>query len=194
MRGEHRSPDDGFSLVEVIVSIMLISTVLTSLTAYFVTTLRVTRVQGGLQTAVQLATEAVEQARRLEPAALLTGRDQQSVNTQWAAPVTGVDLSGTQSAYDGSAASNAGATATLPTTYRAVTLDGVSYRQYWYVGRCWQPQGGGACTAVSGYAALYRVIVAVTWPESGCSGDCHYVTSTLVSSKYPDPLFNVNGP
>jgi len=194
VRGERCSADDGFGLVEVIVSIMLISMVLTSLTAYFVAAMRGTRLQGGQQTAVQLAAEAVEQARRLEPAALLTGRDQQSVTTQWTAPVAGVDLSGTQKAYDGSAASGAGASATLPTTYRAVTLDGVSYRQYWYVGGCWQPKGGGACTATSGYAAMYRVIVAVTWPDAGCPGDCHYVTSTLVSSKFPDPLFNVNGP
>ena len=194
MPGVRQSPDDGFGLVEAIVSIMLISIVLAALTTFFVSSMRVIRVQGGRQTAVQLATEAVERVRALEPATLVSGRDQQSVDAQFASPVAGVDLHDTQKVHDAHAASGAGASATLPTTYRTVTLDGVAYKQYWYLGKCWQPKGGGACTATSGYAALYRVIVAVTWTEAACTGGCVYLTSTLISSKYPDPLFHVSGP
>ena len=188
-----RGADRGFSLVEVIVSVMLISIVLAALTSFFVSTMGVTRVQGGRQTGVQVATETADRVRKLEPASLVDGRDLQSVNTQWAAPVAGVDLSGMQKVYDSSAAIGAGASATLPTTYQAITLDGVTYKQYWYVGKCWQPKGGGDCSTSSSYAAMYRVIIAVTWSDSTCIGGCVYLTSTLVSSKFPDPLFNVNG-
>ena len=193
MPGGRRGPDSGFTLVEVIVSVMLISIVLAALTAFFVSATRVTRLQGGRQTAVQLATESMERARKLEPASLPGGRDLQSVNTQWASPVAGVDLSGMQKVYDSAAASGAGASAALPTVREPVTLDGVTYGQYWYLGKCWQPKGGGDCTTSAAYAEMYRVIVAVTWADTTCGGGCVYLTSTLFSSKYPDPLFNVNG-
>ena len=188
-----RRADDGFTLVEVIVSIMVVGIVMGALTAFFVSGMSLTRMQGGRQVAVQLAVDAVERARKLEPASLLRGRDQQSVDTQWANPIAGVDLSGLRKVYDPAAASGAGASATLPTSHHTVTLDGVSYRQNWYVGACWQPQGGGACSTGSHYAEMYRVIVAVTWTDHNCAATgCVYVTATLISSKYPDPLFNVN--
>ena len=189
-----RRADDGFTLVEVMISIMVISVVMGALTAFFVSGMSLTRMQGGRQVAAQLAVDAVERVRKLEPASLLSGRDRQSVDTQWAHPLAGVDLSGMQKIYDPDAASGAGPSATLPTSQRTVTLDGVPYGQHWYVGACWQPQGGGACSTGSHYAEMYRVIVAVTWTDHNCAvAGCVYVTATLISSKYPDPLFNVNG-
>lgn len=193
MSGRRRDSDSGFTLVEVIVSILLISIVLSALTTFFVSTTGVTRLQGGRQAAVQLATEAMERARKIDPAALPTGRDQQSVTTQWNSPVAGVDLTGMQKVYDSTAANGAGATAALPTAVQSVTLDSVTYQESWYLGQCWQPKGGGDCTATSGYAAMYRVIVAVAWSDATCTGGCVYLDSTLISSKYPDPLLNVNG-
>lgn len=192
-RSEGRS-DGGFTLVEVVVSIALVTIVMGALTAYFISVMSLTREQGGRQTAVQLAVDAVERVRKLEPAALVRGRDAQSVDAQWAAPVAGVDLADMARVHDAAAVAGAGATATLPTGYRTVTLDGVDYRQYWYLGQCWQPKGGGTCSTASNYAQMYRLVVAVTWPDRTCTGNrCGYVTSTLISGKHPDPLFNVNG-
>jgi len=186
--------DGGFTLAEVTVSIMLISIVLAAVTSYFVSALGTVRLQSGRQSAIQLATDGLDRARTIESSSLVTGRDQQSVDAQWAAPVAGVDLSGTQEVFDTTAAGGAGASAALPTTATSVTVDGVTYRRYWYLGKCWQPAGTGNCTRTSSYAEMYRVIVAVTWSERGCPGNlCVYLASTLISDKYPDPVFNVNG-
>lgn len=194
--GQNDDRDDrGFALAEVVVSIMLIGIVLTAATNFFVSTTGTVRLQSGRQSAVQLATDALDTALVLEPATLTTGRDQQSVNAQWAAPVAGVDLSSTQKVYDGAASPGAGASAALPTTAKSVLVNGTTFQRYWYLGKCWQPQGTGDCTTAANYAEMYRVIVAITWTDRKCPGQlCVYVLSTLISGKFPDPLFNVNGP
>ena len=131
MRGWRRAPDErGFTLVEVVVSITLTSIVLGALSSFFASTIRLTHLQEGRQTAVAVATEAMEAVRKLEPASLVIGRDQQSVDTQWANPVAGVSLSGMQKVYDASASSGTGGSANLPTTSQTVTLDGVAYQKY----------------------------------------------------------------
>ena len=164
------------------------------MTQFFVASTGAIRRQGGAQAAVQLAQDAIEQARKLSPAALLKGRDQQSVDAQWAAPVAGVDLSTMSKVYDPSAANGAGAAAALRTTGEQVTRAGRTYTRYWYLGACWQAQNGAACTAASAYAPFSRLIVAVTWPERLCSGGtCRFVSSMLISSKYADPLFSASG-
>jgi hypothetical protein len=96
-------------------------------------------------------------------------------------------------AWDTTATAGSGATAPLPTTFKTVVLNTVFYRQYWYVGRCYQPTGGGDCTASTGTVAFFRVVVAVTWSDKNCaSWSCSYVTTTLVSSAATDPVFNSN--
>jgi prepilin-type N-terminal cleavage/methylation domain-containing protein len=195
LRRQGQCADRGFAMTEVIVAILLITIVLTAVTTFFVSTTSTVRRQGGAQTAVQLAAEALDKVRMLEPVSLVTGRDQQSVNAQWSAPVAGADLADTQKVYDAAASAGAGASAALPTTAQSVVVDGVTYQRHWYLGKCWQPKGTGDCTASATYAEMYRIVVAVTWPDSTCPGHrCAYLVATLISSKFPDPLFNVNGP
>lgn len=57
------SPDDGFSLVEVLVSLAVVGILAGSLTTAFVGSLRTTHHQGEQQTAARLALDGVEQAR-----------------------------------------------------------------------------------------------------------------------------------
>jgi hypothetical protein len=74
-------------------------------------------------------------------------------------------------------------------------IDGVSYGQNWYLGKCWQPATGGACGPAqsAGDVEFFRVVVAVTWSEKHCPGStCAYITSTLVSSAAGEPVFNAN--
>ena len=99
-------------------------------------------------------------------------------------------------AYDPDAALGAGATAVLPTTFRRVVLNGVVFRQFWYIGRCQRPATGGACVALCAarpFTMFYRVIVGVTWPGRSCPGSvCWYVTSSLIGSQTEEPVFDTN--
>ncbi len=187
--------DAGFTLIEVLVASMLIGIVMTAMTSFFVTTVSVISRQTSAQVAAQLADDGLERVRALKGSAVATGRDKTSSDSQWASPVVGVApyLADMREAWDTAATAPGGASAPLPTTAKAVTVNGLSYGQNWYVGRCWQPLAGGGCgaTPASGDVEFFRVVVAVTWPARQCASSvCSYVTSTLVSSTPTDPLFD----
>jgi hypothetical protein len=191
-------------MAEVLVAIAVVSVVMLSLSAFFVNSIRIDNEQGDRQSAIQAADDAMERARALPAAALLTGRDQAGSAQEWSAPVAsvaGLLRAGDQTmAYDKNAAPGSGRTALLPTTYRTLVLNGIAYRQYWYIGWCQRPSTGGACvaSAPSGqFTKFFRVIVAVTWPGRSCLGSvCSYVTSTLIGDpdlgRVLDPVFDTN--
>jgi prepilin-type N-terminal cleavage/methylation domain-containing protein len=199
-----RTSDAGFTMVEMIVALVIIGIIMTALGSFFVTTVSATARQGSSQSAVQLADDGIEQVRALKGASAVNGRDYTSSKTQWDAPVTGVASyeSDMGMAFDTNAATGAGATATLPTTGKSTVINGLTYTQNWYVGSCWQPIGGGACTNLatppvpvnnptSPYASFYRVVVAVTWSDSVCKySACVFIAATLVSNGQFEPLFN----
>jgi prepilin-type N-terminal cleavage/methylation domain-containing protein len=60
-----RTPDDGFTLIEVIVAMMLIGIVMAATTTFFIAAGAVTGQRRGQQTAVQVANSATEQVRAL---------------------------------------------------------------------------------------------------------------------------------
>jgi hypothetical protein len=84
----------------------------------------------------------------------------------------------------------------LPTTYRSLVLNGVVFRQYWYIGSCQRPSTGGACVAQSPttpFTKFFRVIVGVTWPGRSCAGGiCSYLTSSLIGRQTDEPIFDTN--
>jgi prepilin-type N-terminal cleavage/methylation domain-containing protein len=187
----------GFTIVEVLVAISLLGIVMTALTSFFVNTLSVASAQSGKQAAAKVAADAAERVRAIKGSAVTAGRDKTSSDGQWASPVSGVApyLTDMAEAYDPGATYPSGATASLPTTAVAVSVDGVSYGQNWYVGKCWQPDTGGDCTATSNtnYAMYYRVVVAISYTERHCpSSTCSYVVVSLVNSSSTDPVFNSN--
>jgi prepilin-type N-terminal cleavage/methylation domain-containing protein len=196
-----RSPDAGFTLVEVLISIMVMGVVMTSLTAFFANSLSITNQQRGKQAAAQVLDGAMERVRALKGSGITAGRDRQTSDQQWNNPVAGVApyLTDMVEAYDDIAAAGDGATkAALPTTPLPSTVNGLSYGQSWYIGECYQALNGGDCIAAA--AALvspvtfYRVVVAVTWSEKHCPNSaCSLVATTLVSGVAIEPLFNANG-
>jgi prepilin-type N-terminal cleavage/methylation domain-containing protein len=192
-----RTDEAGFSLVEVLVAIALIGIVMSSLGAFFVTSMVVTSAQAGTQAAVQVANDGMERVRTLAGSAAVEGRDTVNAPAQWNSPVTGVSpyLDGMVVATDGDAAAGAGATATLPTSPVTKIVNGVEYKQHWYVGECWQPAGGGTCApaAFAGALKFFGVAVAVTWSEKSCD-PCSYVTTTLLGANGTEPLFNETVP
>jgi prepilin-type N-terminal cleavage/methylation domain-containing protein len=212
--------DNGFTIIEVLVAIAVISTTMLSLGPLFVITMKVNHQQSNRQSAIQAADDAMERARALQVSALLTGRDLKSTMSQAvAAPeavkvllggdanvgsqMSIIDVAQQFLAYDTEAVDDSGATAALPTAANPITLSGLEYRQSWYVGRCGratpaqdsQPEAARrACVAGesgTGYTPMYRVIVVVAWTDRFCSSPCTYLSSSLISSKTEEPVFSV---
>jgi len=194
--------DSGFAMVEALVAIAIVSVVMLSLSSFFVVTTRIASEQGDRQSGIQAADDAMERAKGLQVGSLLAGRDLTSSTTQWTANVPSAVqtlLAMTTMAYDTAAGTGSGATAVLPTTYRAITLNGVQFRQHWYIGTCQRPAGAAANCLASGltvgFTPFYRVIVAVTWPGRSCAGStCVFVTSSLIGSDTSEPIFNTGTP
>jgi type II secretory pathway pseudopilin PulG len=187
--------DAGFSLVEVIVAVSLIHVVMAALTFFYVGALSANHHQGLQQQATRVAADAMERARALRGAALLTGRDEVSVRGQ--VRVRGVDayLQHTEQVWDTAAAGGSGGTAALPTTAVQVSLDGLGFWQHWYVAACWQTGSATDCTATNATASTavpyLRVVVAVTWQDRECAeATCVFATSTLFSAG-TDPIFRL---
>ncbi len=212
--------DDGFTIIEVLVSIAVISITMLSLGPLFVITMRVNHQQSDRQSAIQAADDAMERARALQVSAMLTGRDLGSTTQQAVtAPdqvkillagdkATGTGLAapgqaGKYLAYDKDATTDSGKTAILPTVPNPVTLSGVEYRQSWYVGLCGRPtpaedgqpeNASRACVAGrtgNGYTPMYHIVVAVGWAGRFCATECIYVSSSLISSKSQEPVFSI---
>jgi prepilin-type N-terminal cleavage/methylation domain-containing protein len=177
------APDAGFTLTEVLVSMMVIGVVMATLTTFFANSMSIVSGQRGKQTAIQLAADGIDLVRAQKAADLLGGRAACAPAAPCPAPVAGVDLTGMRE-WD----HPTGAAAPLP--FGDSPVRATTYHRYWYVGKCWQPAGGGPCTTTTGAVELIRVVVAVAWTDKSCQrSTCSYATSTLVSAG-TDPLFN----
>ncbi|MGI8665515.1 MAG: putative Ig domain-containing protein [Jatrophihabitans sp.] len=199
--------DDGFILLESIISITLITVIMAALGVFFTTTIRTSGHLRRDQTASQVADSAVEQVRAIDPTSVISGRDNASVVSEnAAAPATIASnwLATMSLAADTNAPAGAGrvacpsasSCALLPTTAVNQNLNGQLYAVNYYVGNCYRARSnpGTDCTPLGGIGFInyLRVVVVVAWTETGCpSAQCLYVTSTLVSPS-PNPIFNLN--
>ncbi|MFI7598751.1 putative Ig domain-containing protein [Actinoplanes sp. NPDC049681] len=215
------SGDGGFSLIEVLMAIAVITTVMTAAAPFLVTSVVATDSQSGQNVAIQLATDALERARALTPSSLLSGRGELAVKKQWTDAPAAVKrhLDKMRIAWgEGLTGSSAGTDAPLPTAAYTVPKQqptDPTYQQSWYVGKCWQakltsaatpdPSTGavpvGECTAPADPSVIptgpefVRVLVAVTWTQRRpCPENaCVYVASMLASVG-ADPTFDVKQP
>ena len=159
-RRTRNAADDGFTLLETIVSIAMISVVTASLAMFYTQSQASTSLQAQTQVANQLASTAMEQVSLLPGNALVAGRPASCVSIQWAAPAPRVAtyLGQMQEVADISLGSLGCPTApgavtallaseSLPTVQTATSrVNGVTltYTQNFYVGSCWQAAGAAS--------------------------------------------------
>ena len=181
--------DNGFTMVEVIVALGLISVMMASLTTYFVSSLRTGRYQAQVQTAARLAQSGMEQARGFGGPALLVGRKQCGTCLN----VAGFDTLGYLNSTTRWDAKVTGVTPTVPHNDIAetVTVGSVVYSRYWFVGKCWQAFSGGACgTNTTLPVAMVRLVVGVAWTGPDCRYTiCIRASTSLFSANPADPVF-----
>jgi prepilin-type N-terminal cleavage/methylation domain-containing protein len=206
-RSSGRRTDNGFSLAEVIIALGIIAVALAGAIPFVVSSVARLDFDRQRQAAVRLAADAAEQARAVDGATILAGRGNSSSAAQWAAAPAEVRpyLDRMQRAWDPdpSLPGNSGAAAVVPTSPRPVTLNGITYEQNWYVGRCRQQGATGAAERPCENPTLpdsapgrvdvpvIVIAVAVTWPHRQCpGGTCAYATSSYVSAA-DDPIFSV---
>jgi prepilin-type N-terminal cleavage/methylation domain-containing protein len=188
--------DAGFSLMEVIVAVFILTIVMGAATAFFLNNAHSVGGQSQRQNAVYIADQQLEAVRSVPPAKLLLGRTSAAVTTLHATSgastfIAQDDTSGGN--YDTAAVS--GSTQEIPTT-QTKTVNSVAYTVRTFINRCWYDPTTELCGSTSSSTTTqeYRVTVAVTWTPTGnraCSGGCAYSAVALIDPN-GDPKFNSN--
>ncbi len=75
--------DDGFTLVEVLTSLALLTIFMAAIGTFFIGSIRSISRQSAAQAAAQLADSAFEQVRSIRGSSLLAGRGQAKSAAQW---------------------------------------------------------------------------------------------------------------
>ena len=201
MRGLRHHRDEGFSLIEVIVAIVIIGIVASSALWFFINGMQTSSNLQRQQAAVSIATSAMERSFTFDPrtgvatgaSGLVEGRSSSAVATAFS-DLSGLGVDGVASTYPLS--DPAGGVPALPIS-ETVSRAKVDYTVYTLVGSCYRTATtSGAdqdCEKVAGYSdepaavpvgkvRMLRVVVAVTWNSIGdeCNGVCSYDVSTLV--------------
>lgn len=201
-----RGVENGFTLIEVIVALMLMSIVLMAGGAFMIRTVSTSSAVSGRQGAVTVGNEVLEQIRAIRPtldstgrSPLVYGRGQAEVTAQWiAAASAGLDISGTyigngSTTFDAHTYQTSG-TPAVP-LQQTISRGGQDYIVDALIGTCVRATAGADCVKLTSGDELFRVVVRVTWtPGEGrdCSGrPCAYGLATLIDPTQ-DPIFNAS--
>jgi prepilin-type N-terminal cleavage/methylation domain-containing protein len=212
MRSEpvSRRADEGFTLVEVLVALTVLTVAMTGMGAFFVNSSLTVAQQRDNRNAAVLASNALEKIRALEESALLDGRGQDKVTAQFAAAENGPFRARLKPYFDnmkreGIAGVTGGENAALPTEPKDFTVAGTAYKQSVFVGPCevyvalgddcvnplalTDPKRPADAATILQY---FRVVVLVSWSHKRCTanaGDCAHISSTLISRKTKEATF-----
>ena len=179
--------DGGFTMIEVIVALALITTIMGSVGAYFVNGIKTSRKQAQIQAAERLIQTSMEQARGYGGPTLLVGR-------------VACGSCASVAAYDGGLLSNtvrwdaptsaATPTVPLPNVGELVQLNGINYFRYWLVGKCGINTDGSCGADLTRPVVMVRLVIGLTWTEPSCAGGfCIRAGTALFSSSPIDPVF-----
>lgn len=180
-------PDAGFTLLEVVIAISLITIVMTGMLSVFIGGVQSSSDRAWRASAVQLANEQMELVRAVPVASgagLVQGRDQTGAQSQWtraaSASYPGVpsQLSRMNVAYQATPVAPA-SERNLPFT-RTAQVGTNTYEINTFVGTCNATRTGGCTKAAStGSVVMFQVVVQVSWNRGhGQVGD--YVVNTLI--------------
>lgn len=216
-----RVRDDGFSLIETIVAVVLMAGLLMSAAGLMIRSTQTNRGVQGKQAAVAVAREVMENVRAVPatfseaiaatasaPAVpstskLVAGRSKSDVVAQWAAAAAaGVDVSQT---YTGSGATARDSHAYAPALAvsepspalvprQQVRVNNQTYTVDTLVGTCVRQRTGETCTKSASGEELFRVVVRVTWSPSGarrCGTGACSYVLTTLVDPTIQPTFNV---
>lgn len=159
-----RPGDDGFTLVEVVVSLMLTVTVMLTTAGFFVRAVAATRLMQQRQGAVAVAQQAMERVRA-EPVSALVQELDENLGLPVSLSINGIN----------------------DPAYR---VGNTNYEVRTTIVYCGVPLVGGVCTAdaVLPHLLMLQVTVNVRWrtgPHAGCSdagGLCEFTVTTLLDS------------
>jgi prepilin-type N-terminal cleavage/methylation domain-containing protein len=204
-----RRTDEGFTLLEVVVAVVLMAGVLMTAAGFMVKSMQSSQGLDERQTAVTVARRGMEQVRGTAAtfaggsSPLVAGRSMAPVVSAWAAAAAaGVDVSQTytgsgSTSYDAHAYQLATGSSTgtaLPISATS-TVSGITYTTTTLIGTCVRPRNSGTCSRATTGDELFRVVVRVTWlagPSGTCSGSaCSYSLTTLVDPSQ-QPTYNTN--
>jgi prepilin-type N-terminal cleavage/methylation domain-containing protein len=206
--GPRSTTDEGFSMVEMMVALLIIAIVSAASIGFFVQNIRGVNDQRQHQEATYVANQQMETVESLPVTKLVAGRTQAEVNGIYASAaattmnIAGQDDTANAGNWDASAsgANCAASGCVIPVTGppgasgSPVTVNSVPYSLTTFIDVCWYSNVTGFCTPNSTAITTkeYRVSVWVTWTAPGtCVGGCNYSTSTLIDPS-SDPLFNTN--
>lgn len=187
------SGEDGMSLVEVIVALVILAVIMTSSALFFINGLKNSSLQSQRQTAVTLANQALEAVQAVKPENLLKGRTVNDVNglgTKPAGDLAGGNIDLASTAVDGWADD------VVKANPDPVNVAGMAYTIKTFIDLCYLNSDGTgkqSCTTTVSPKTIYRATVAVMWtPRTvSCPGGCRYAASVLID-KQLDPQFNSN--
>jgi type II secretory pathway pseudopilin PulG len=167
------SADGGFTIVETIVSLLLIAIVTSAALSLFVRSLSTSSLNTQRQQAVVVAGDQLEYIRGVPVGQLLYGRTQTLVNVLWASPGI-VSTAGTVEAYD----NTSGHTLQVATIgYRDQPNQfppdyDTDFTVKTFIDTCYASVTGSSSTgavtcgttSTSSTSTMFRIVVAVTWP------------------------------
>lgn len=196
----------GFSMVEVMVSLLIIAIITTAAVAFIVSSLGGSSAQKERQQAIFVADQQMEQIKALptseisltnDSSALVEGRTLAMVQTLWGQAAAN-DLNIPQQDDETSdldydpQAGQAGETLAVP-TMPTVAKGGLTYQLYNFIDVCWLNDATQTCgTSETSTTTLdYRATVDVTWTSKTCKSGCSYSDSTIIDPAL-DPTFNTN--
>ncbi|GLY05559.1 putative Ig domain-containing protein [Actinoplanes sp. NBRC 101535] len=200
--------EEGSTLVELIVSMVVLTVAMAGFASFFVNSYRAVYQQRDQREAAQLANTAMEQIRALKGSSLIVGRGEDASTNQWTN-----NLPAVMEPYyktitpvwqtDPVIAKTAGADAALSTATQQMTVNGTLYQRSTYLGGCeiYVGKGEGCVKPVSpapvdstSVLKFFRVVVLVTWKGTNCADNvCTHIASTLVS-RAPEPIFDIKRP